>query len=228
MFINTIENLGSEKQIQEWVPIAKNLKLVGCYAQTELGHGSNVAALETSATFDNEAQQWTINTPNIRATKFWPGSLGVMANHAMVFARCIIAGKDHGVQPFLVPIRDIESHMPLPGVEVGDIGTKLGFNATDNGFLSFDNVKIPRKNMMMRFLHITKKGELEMRGDPRIVYSIMVKTRLMLIEKSGYALHRYILIAARYAVCRRQFSSISGTKIERKLLDYQTHLHLIG
>jgi acyl-CoA oxidase len=140
------------------IPLVRSLRIVGCYAQTELGHGSNVAALETTASFNNDTQEWTINTPTVTATKFWPGSLGVMANHAMVFARTLVAGKDHGVQPFLVPIRSMEDHMPLPGVQVGDLGEKLGFSSVDNGFLAFDNVKIPRKNMMQRFMHIKKDG----------------------------------------------------------------------
>jgi len=74
--------------------------------------------------------------------------------------------------------------------------------------------------MMQRFMHIKKDGSLELRGDPRFLYQIMVSTRLMLIQKSGHLLYKALLIAARYSVCRRQFSSISGTKVERKLLDY--------
>lgn len=72
------------------------------------------------------------------STKFWPGGLGLWANHAAVFARCIVEGNDFGIQCFIVPIRDIETHLPLKGVKVGDIGTKLGYNSKDNGFLMFD------------------------------------------------------------------------------------------
>ena len=53
------------------------MKIMGCYAQTELGHGSNVQGLETTATFDKETDEFIIHTPNIKATKFWPGGLGV-------------------------------------------------------------------------------------------------------------------------------------------------------
>jgi len=52
-----------------------------------MGHGSNVAGLETTATFDKEKDEFVIHTPNIRATTFWPGSLGVVCTHAVVFAR---------------------------------------------------------------------------------------------------------------------------------------------
>jgi acyl-CoA oxidase len=39
---------------------------------------------------------------------------------------------------FIVPIRDLETHKPLTGIQVGDIGTKLGYNAVDNGWLIFN------------------------------------------------------------------------------------------
>lgn len=105
--------------------------------QTELGHGSNVAGLETTATLDLEADEFVIHTPSIKAVKFWPGSLGVQATHAIVFARCISLDADYGVQPFIVQIRDLETHEPMPGIEVGDIGTKIGYNNIDNGYIKF-------------------------------------------------------------------------------------------
>jgi acyl-CoA oxidase len=101
--------------------------MLGCYAQTELGHGSNVAGLETTATLDKSTDEWVIHSPTITATKFWPGALGVHANHAMVFARAVVDDYDHGPQPFLVQIRSLETHMPLDGVRVGDIGLKMGY-----------------------------------------------------------------------------------------------------
>jgi acyl-CoA oxidase len=80
-----------------WLQKANNLNIIGCYAQTELGHGSNVAALETTATLDMASDEFVINTPNIKATKFWPGQLGLFATHAVVFARLIIKAKDYGI-----------------------------------------------------------------------------------------------------------------------------------
>lgn len=55
-----------------------------------MGHGSDVAGLETTATLDMKTDEWVIHTPHIRATKFWPGSLGIHANHAIVYARCVV------------------------------------------------------------------------------------------------------------------------------------------
>ena len=78
------------------------LNMVGCYAQTELGHGSNVAGLETVATYDATKEAFELHSPNIKAAKFWPGALGKLATHALVFARCKSLGQDYGVLPFLV------------------------------------------------------------------------------------------------------------------------------
>ena len=64
--------------------------------------------------------------------------------------------------------------MPLPGIEVGDIGTKMGYNSMDNGFLSFNQVKIPKENMMGRFAGIDEEGNFEIRGDLRSLYLTMV------------------------------------------------------
>jgi len=160
------------------------LKIIGCYAQTELRGGSNVAGLETTATLDMKTDEWVIHTPTIRATKFWPGGMGLGANHAMVYARCITGDKDHGVQAFLVPIRDA-NHKSFDSVKNGDLGAKLGWEGVDNGWLTFTQHRVPRYNMMSRFASVDKAGTFEIRGDQRMRYSIMVATRIGLTKSAG-------------------------------------------
>ena len=126
--------------------------------------------LETTATFDQERDEFIIHTPSIRAVKFWPGALGLVGNHAIVFARCIVGENDYGVLPFIVQIRDMETHVPLPGISVGDIGSKIGYSTVDNGFLSFDNYRVPRKNLLSRFTNITRTGEFKVKSHPKVVY----------------------------------------------------------
>ena len=87
MFTKTLKFFCSDSQ-KKWIAEADNLVITGCYAQTELGHGSNVQGLETTAKLDLKNDQFIIHTPSIRATKFWPGSLGIVCTHAIVFARC--------------------------------------------------------------------------------------------------------------------------------------------
>jgi len=71
--------------------------MTGTYAQTELGHGSNVAALETTATYDIKKEQFIINSPTLTSTKYWPGGLGLYCTHAIVYAKLIIEGKRYGI-----------------------------------------------------------------------------------------------------------------------------------
>lgn len=138
--------------------------IAGCYAQTELGHGStNVGGIETTATFakdtDTNVGHWIINSPTLTSLKFWPGTLGRTANHAMVIAPLIDGqGIDHGVHNFLVQTRSLDDHSLLPGVVCDDIGPKIGYNNADSGFAKFDNVKILRRNMAMRFAEVDKYG----------------------------------------------------------------------
>ena len=57
---------------------------------------------------------------------------------------------------FIVQLRSLEDHLPLPGITVGDIGTKFGngaYNTMDNGVLRFDHVRIPRNQMLMRYVN---------------------------------------------------------------------------
>jgi acyl-CoA oxidase len=117
------------------------------YAQTELGHGSALDRLETTATLDIERDEWVIHSPTQSSAKFWIGTLGKIANHAVVQAKLIIDNKDYGAHPFLVPLRSLEDHTPLPGVIIKDQGPKQGAVSMDNGYARFSHVRIPRKNV---------------------------------------------------------------------------------
>ena len=97
MFQLAVDRLASDEQRDLWLPQINTLKMVGCYAQTELGHGSNVGGLETTATFDMDRDEFIIDSPTITSTKFWAGGLGLWANFAVVFARLLVGENDYGV-----------------------------------------------------------------------------------------------------------------------------------
>ena len=144
MFMETVKNLGNEDQVRKWMPKIQNLDILGCYGQTEIGHGSDVANLETTATFDSKTDEFVLNTPSQTATKWWPGEMGRFANHAVIFARLKIDDNDYGVAPLIVQIRDLKTHKRMPGIDCGDIGPKMGYHGKDNGWLSLTNVRVPR------------------------------------------------------------------------------------
>lgn len=148
-----------------------------------------------------------MNTPSITATKFWPGELGKFGGWAIVYAKMIIDGKSHGVQPFLLQLRDKETYEPLEGIECGDIGPKFGYGSKDNGYLILKNVRIPRENLMKRFVNVDRDGTFSVKGDLRTLYSVMMFIRVSIAIGSGKILGQGLTIATRYAAVRRQFST---------------------
>lgn len=126
MFMPTLASQSTDEQVEKFLKPALRYEIIGCYAQTELGHGSNVQGIETTATYVPETDEFEIHTPYLTASKWWIGGLGKAANHAVVMARLKTAGKDYGPHAFVVPIRSMEDHTLLPGVMAGDIGPKFG------------------------------------------------------------------------------------------------------
>lgn len=112
----------TDEQLAHWVPLAESGAILGSYAQTELGHGTYVGGIETTATFESEADEFVIHSPTTTSAKYWPGSLGYTSSHAVVMARLIVNGEDLGVHAFMVQLRAMDDYKPLPGVELGDIG----------------------------------------------------------------------------------------------------------
>ncbi|KAJ8436310.1 hypothetical protein Cgig2_005234 [Carnegiea gigantea] len=224
MFIPAIKGQGTEEQQKKWLPMAYRMQIIGCYAQTELGHGSNVQGLETTATFDPETDEFIINSPTLTSCKWWPGGLGKVSTHAVVYARLITDGEEHGVHGFIVQLRSLDDHLPLPGITVGDIGMKFGngaYNSMDNGVLRFDHVRIPRDQMLMRVLQVTREGKVVQSNIPRqLIYGTMVYVRQVIVYDASRALSRAVCIATRYSAVRRQFGSQNGR--ETQVIDYKT------
>ena len=160
LFTSAIVQLGDEEQQKAWVPGAMSLETPGAFAMTEIGHGSDVQSLATTATFDPEGGEdgeWVINTPFRAAWKDFLGNAAIHARAATVFARLITNGVDHGVHCFYVPVRDAEGNL-LPGVQSEDDGEKGGLNGIDNGRLAFDHVRVPRRNLLNRYGDVAADG----------------------------------------------------------------------
>lgn len=225
MFVPAIKGQGTDEQQEKWLPLAQKMQIIGCYAQTELGHGSNIQGLETTATFDSKTDEFVIHSPTLTSSKWWPGGLGKVSTHAVVYARLITEGQDHGVHGFIVQLRSLEDHLPLPGITVGDIGTKFGnggYNTMDNGVLRFNHVRIPRNQMLMRVLQVSREGKCTYSDVPRqLIYGTMVYVRQNIVSDASIALSRAVTIATRYSCVRRQFGSQNGGP-ETQVIDYKT------
>ncbi|XP_040263581.1 peroxisomal acyl-coenzyme A oxidase 2-like [Bufo bufo] len=222
LFVNSIRALGSDEQVAKWLPLAQNYKILGTYAQTELGHGSYLRGLETTATFDPSTQEFIIDTPQITATKWWPGDLGKTSTHAVVLAQLYSNGKKYGMHPFIVQVRSLEDHSPLPGITVGDIGPKMSFENLDNGFLIMRNIRIPKENMLSRYSQVLPDGSYVKHGSDKMNYFTMIAIRGNMIRREVLdALMKACTISVRYSTVRRQSELKPGDK-EPKILEYQT------
>ncbi|XP_053525552.1 peroxisomal acyl-coenzyme A oxidase 2 isoform X2 [Artibeus jamaicensis] len=222
IFLKAVRSLGSEEQIAKWAPLSHTFQIIPTYAQTELGHGTYLQGLETEATYSADTQEFVVHSPTITATKWWPGDLGRSATHALVQAQLICSGARRGMHAFIVPIRSLQDHTPLPGVTVGSIGPTMDFNRRDNGFLRLDHVRIPRENMLNRFAQVLPDGTYVKLGTAQSNYLSMVVSRVeLLLPEIIPQLQKACVIAIRYSVIRRQ-SQLRPSEPEAKVLDYQT------
>ena len=92
LMYKTIDNLGTEEHI-EFKRKLETGEDVGCFALTELAHGSNVRGILTTAIYDNESREFIINSPTKEAMKFWIGGAAKTANVCVAFAQLIINGE---------------------------------------------------------------------------------------------------------------------------------------
>lgn len=246
VFAATLNAQCSDEQKDWWLSATRRGGIIGCYAQTELGHGSNVRGLQTTATYDVATQEWVLNTPTVAAVKWWSTSMP-LATHATVFAQVFTRGKWHGGHWFMVQLRGADLK-PLPGIEVGDVGSMLGDNDTPVGYLVLSNVRVPRRYILERRQHVTPAGEFVVAPEPgsmkavasapekkskpvdpkmaqALKYVSMMKTRIALASTAAGALAKASVIAARYSCVRRQgFQAGGGSDShlapESQVIDY--------
>ncbi|KPJ00249.1 putative peroxisomal acyl-coenzyme A oxidase 1 [Papilio xuthus] len=225
MFVPTIIGQCTPEQQAHWLPKALEMQIIGAYAQTELGHGTFIRGLETTATYDPATEEFVLHSPTLTSTKWWAGGLGNTANHCIVVAQLYTKGQCHGTHPFIVPIRDLDTHEPFPGVKVGDVGIRMGFNTADNGFLRFNQYRIPRENMMMKNAKVMKDGTyVKVARHEKLTYGTMVFVRVTLVMEAAFNLAKAATIAVRYSAVRRQSQPKPGEP-EPQILDYPTQQH---
>ena len=158
LFCSSVFRLGSPIQAQQWLPRIESGQIIGCFALTELGHGSNVRGIQTRAEFTSSSPGFLLHTPHESAQKYWIGAAAQSAHMAVVFAQLYIHGNHHGVHAFLVPLRD-ESGKTYPGIQIADCGGKAGLNGVDNGRIWFTQVKLPLSALLSGMSQVSATGE---------------------------------------------------------------------
>jgi acyl-CoA oxidase len=224
LFGAAVMHLGTERHHEKLLPGIMSLEVPGVFAMTETGHGSDVASIGTTATFDEFTDEFIIHTPFRAAWKDYLGNAALHGKAAVVFAQLITQGVNHGVHAFYVPIRDNKGF--LQGIGGEDDGLKGGLNGIDNGRLHFDNVRIPRENLLNRYGDVDADGGYTSPIDSPgrrffTMLGTLVQGRVSLDGAAVVASKAALTIAIRYATERRQFTG--GTSDEEVLLDYGRH-----
>lgn len=225
LFGGSIQALGTEPHHARYLEKVASLELPGCFAMTETGHGSNVRGLETTATYQPEDDSILVHTPHEGAGKEYIGN-ALDGRMATVFAQLIVKGENHGVHAVLVPLRD-EQHQLLPDIRIEDCGYKMGLNGVDNGRIWFNQVRVPRENLLNRFGNISDQGEYSSPIEsPSRRFFTMLSTLVagrVCVPRAGLSAAKVgLTIAIRYGLQRRQFGPDALT-IETLLLDYPSH-----
>lgn len=226
LFGGAIAGLGSAWHHERFLDDALSLRVLGCFAMTERGHGSDVASLETTITYDGDTEEFVVHSPHPSSAKTYIGNAAAHGHLACVFGQLVVDGTNHGVHCVLVPIRSADGTVE-PGVTIGDNGHKGGLLGIDNGTLSFDRVRVPRAMLLDRFGSVGPDGRYRssIENPNRRFFTMLgtlVRGRICIGGGAAVAARRALSIATRYADRRRQFRH-PGTDAETPLLDYLAH-----
>lgn len=225
LFGGAVLLLGTRGHHEEYLARIVSLELPGCFAMTETGHGSDVQSLETTATYDPDAEEFVVHTPADSARKDYIGNAARDGRMAVVFAQLSADGEEHGVHAFLVPIRTPDGAV-CDGVRIEDCGRKAGLNGVDNGRIWFDRVRVPRTALLNRYADVAADGTYTspIESKSRRFFTMLgalVQGRVSIAGGAANAAQLALAIAVRYGERRRQFAAPDGAEVT--LLDYRQH-----
>ncbi|WP_226344795.1 acyl-CoA dehydrogenase family protein [Agilicoccus flavus] len=226
LFGGAVAALGTARHHELYLEPIAQARLLGCFAMTETGHGSDVQSLRTTITHDPATDELVVHTPDPSARKDYIGNAARDGRLAAVFGQLVTAdGTGHGVHCVLVPIRD-EAGAAMPGVLIGDCGGKAGLPGVDNGRLTFDHVRVPRANLLDRYGSIDAAGAYSspIASDGKRFFTMLgtlVRGRITVGAAAGSATRNALTLAVVYGLARRQFAGPDGQDVV--LLDYRAH-----
>jgi acyl-CoA oxidase len=226
LFGGAILHLGTKRHHESYLPGVMSLDIIGCFAMTETGHGSDVQSIRTTATYDEHRQEFVMHTPDDDARKDYIGNAARHGHYAVVFAQLVTAGESRGVHAFVVPIRDDDGR-PCPGVSIEDCGHKAGLNGVDNGRLAFHQVRVPRQALLDRYGQVAPDGTYAspIESESRRFFTMLgtlVQGRVSVSGAAVSATKVALTIAVRYGLARRQFHA-PGSDQEVLILDFVQH-----
>ena len=232
LFASAILHLGTADHHARLLPAAMSVEVPGAFAMTETGHGSDVASIATTATYDPQTEEFVIHTPFRAAWKDYLGNAALHGTAAVVFAQLITAPAgsppvNHGVHAFYVPLRDPGTGQFLPGIGGEDDGLKGGLHGIDNGRLHFHHVRVPRHDLLNRYADVAADGTYSspIASPGRRFFTMLgtlVQGRVSLDGAAVNTSKLALITAVTYGNQRRQFTGPSDID-EVVLLDYAEH-----
>lgn len=225
LFGMSVMKLGTERHHKEYLPLVDSVAIKGCFGMTEIAHGSNVRGIRTTATFDEKTDEFVIHTPDDSARKFWIGMSFLGGNIVcVVFARLVIKGKDMGVHAFITPLR--KNGQTCAGVTLLDCGDKIGWQGVDNSCIHFNQVRIPRTNMLDRYGQVARDGSYKSPISDEgkrfaATLAALVFGRLLYCAGPAAAVHLGLQVSMRYALQRKQFGPADGEEVP--IMAYPAH-----